>query len=92
MRVDLKSVVLGLLLGVLVVFALAARGGGGGTSSVFGFAVPAGGKAIIKAENGDAFIIDADSAKAQWVLFKRPATTGPGYPSVDNGYQIKLAD
>ena len=90
MRVDLKSVVLGLLLGVLVVFALAA--GGGGTSSVFGFAVPAGGKAIIKAANGDAFIIDADTAKAQWVLFKRPATTGPGYPSVDNGYQIKLAD
>lgn len=90
MRVDLKSVVLGLLLGVLVVFALAARGGG--TSSVFGFAVPTGGKAIIKAQNGDAFIIDADTAKAQWVLFKRPAPAGPGYPSVDNGYQIKLAD
>ena len=92
MKIDLKSVVVGLLLGVVLMTAAGAARSRGVTSAVFGFAVPAGSKAVVKGINGDAFIINVDTARAQWVLFKKPHPTSPQAPTIENGYELKLAN
>lgn len=89
MKFDLKSAVIGLLLGVLVM--VAAGAGGGGNSSI-GFAVPSGGKAILKSSNGEAFIVDVSTGMADRVLFKKPEPGELRYPNNLNGYTLTLAD
>jgi len=89
MNIDLKSLVVGLVLGGMLMFAL---GAGKDSGAGIGFAVPAGGKAVVKERTGDAFIIDVDSGRAERVLFKNPEPSSPKFPNNINGYELKLAD
>ena len=90
MKFDLKSAVIGLLLGVIIM--LTAGAGGGGNSSGIGFSVPTGGKAILKSCYNEAFIIDMNTGMAKRILFKKPEPGQPRYPNNINGYALKLAD
>ena len=90
MKFDLKSAVIGLLLGVIVM--LTAGAGSGGSSGDIGFAVPTGGKAVLKSSNREAFIIDMNTGMAKRILFKKPEPGQPRYPNNINGYALKLAD
>lgn len=88
MKFDLKSAVIGLLLGIIVMLVAGAGGGGSG----IGFAVPSGGKAVLKASNGEAFIVDVSTAMAERILFKKPEPGESRYPNNINGYALTLAD
>lgn len=88
MRFDLKSAVIGLLLGIVVMLA---AGAGGGSSGI-GFAVPSGGKAILKASNGEAFIVDVSTATAERILFKKPEPHERRYPTTANGFALTLGN
>ncbi|MGA1980371.1 MAG: hypothetical protein ABSG99_07420 [Sedimentisphaerales bacterium] len=88
MKFDVKSAVIGLLLGIIVMLAAGAGGGGSG----IGFAVPSGGKAVLKASNGEAFIVDVSSAMADRILFKKPEPGESRYPTTANGFALTLAD
>jgi hypothetical protein len=90
MKFDVKSAVIGLLLGIIVMLVASAGGGGGGSG--IGFAVPSGGKAILKASNGEAFIIDMSTAMAERILFKKPEPDEPRYPTTAHGFALTLAD
>jgi len=89
MKFDLKSAVIGLLLGIIVMVVAGAGGGGG---SGIGFAVPTGAKAILKASNGEAFIVDMSTAMAERILFKKPEPGESRYPTTANGFALTLAD
>jgi hypothetical protein len=89
MKFDVKSVVIGLLLGVIVMLV---TGAGGDRGSGIGFAVPSGAKAILKASNGEAFIINMDTAMAERILFKKPEPDEPRYPTTAHGFPLILAD
>ncbi|MFA5251660.1 MAG: hypothetical protein WC454_03640 [Phycisphaerae bacterium] len=89
MKFDLKSAVIGLLLGVLVVVVAGAGGGGG---SGIGFGVPSGGKAILKASNGEAYIVDVSTGVAERILVKKSEPGDSRYPNSANGFTLTLAD
>jgi hypothetical protein len=89
MKFDLKSAVIGLLLGIVVMLVTGAGGYGG---SGVGFAVPSGAKAILKASNGEAFIVDMSTAMAERILFKKPEPGEPRYPNTTNGFALTLAN
>jgi len=59
---DIKTLILGFLCGVLFSFALGAYGGSGGAG--FGIAVPSGGKAVIKTERGAGYVLEPSSGRA----------------------------
>jgi hypothetical protein len=90
MKFDVKSAVIGLLLGVIVMLAAGAGSRDGGSG--IGFAVPSGGKAILKSSNGEAFIVDVGTGMADRVLFKKPEPGESRYPNNINGYALTLAD
>ena len=87
MRVDLKSVIIGVLLGFILMLVVGANGRGG---AGFGFAVPAGSKALVKDAQGTALIVDMDTYKVHRVVFKKPSADAPNYPSPKNGYELRL--
>jgi hypothetical protein len=53
---DLKNILIGFLLGVVLMLALGAAGDSG--KADFGFAVPQGGFAVIKSRNGSGYVIN----------------------------------
>jgi len=89
MKFDLKSAVIGLLLGIMFMHAVGAGGGGG---SGIGFAVPSGGKAILKASNGEAFMVDVSTGMAERILAKKQEPGDSRYPNTANGFALTLAD
>lgn len=89
MKFDVKSAVIGLLLGII---AMLVAGAGGYGSSDIGFAVPNGAKAILKGSNGEAFIVDVSTAMAERILFKKPEPGETRYPNNINGYALTLAN
>ena len=89
MKFDLKSAVIGLLFGIIVMLV---SGAGSYGSSGIGFAVPTGAKAILKSSNGEAFIVDVSTAMAERILFKKPEPGEPRYPNNLNGYALTLAN
>jgi len=90
MKFDLKSAVIGLLFGIMVMHAAGAAGRGGGSD--IGFAVPSGGKAILKASNGEAYIVDVSTGMGERILVKNQRPDDPRYPNSKNGYALSLAD
>jgi hypothetical protein len=90
MKFDLKSIVVGLLLGVIIVLIVGATGGG--SACGIGFAVPTGSTAIVKASNGEAFVIDMNTLMAKRILFKKPEPGDTRYPNNVNGRALILAD
>ncbi len=89
MKLDTKSIIIGLLLGIITTMIC----GADGTSSAgIGFSVPSGGKAVLKASSGEAFIIDMDSGMAKMILFKKSEPGEPRYPNNLNGRALILAD
>ncbi len=88
MKFDLKSAVIGLLLGVIAMVAAGAGGGGSG----IGFAVPSGGKAILKASNGDAYIVDVSTGMGEIILVKKQEPDDSRYPNTKNGFALTLAN
>ncbi|MHC4123525.1 MAG: hypothetical protein ACYSSI_08135 [Planctomycetota bacterium] len=88
MQIDLKSLIIGLLLGVIVLMALGANGSGGANN--WGVAVSADGKALVKNGKSHAMIVDINTGKAIQVLFKRPEADSPHYPNSKNGYELNL--
>jgi len=94
MKIDLKSLIVGLAIGAMLMLAFGAGRDAGSVRSFagFGFAVPSGGKALVKEKTGDAFIIDVDTGKADRILFKNPEPGTSKYPSNLNGYELKLSD
>jgi hypothetical protein len=89
MKFDVKSAVIGLLFGIIVMLV---SGAGGHSGSGIGFAVPSGGKAVLKASNGEAFIVDMSTAMAERILFKKPEPSEPRYPTTAHGFALTLAD
>ena len=67
MMMDVKTLVVGFLLGALFVFALGAYR----TSDIasFGIAVPSGGTMLVKSEKGYAYLVDGATGKAIPVSF-----------------------
>jgi hypothetical protein len=88
MKFDVKSAVIGLLLGIIGMLAAGTGGGGSG----IGFAVPSGGKAILKASNGEAFIVDVSTGMAERILTKKQEPSDSRYPNTANGFALTLAD
>ncbi len=90
MKFDVKSAVIGLLLGIIVMLTAGAGSRDGGSG--IGFAVPSGAKAILKSSNSEAFIVDVSTGMADRVLFKKPEPGESRYPCNLNGYALTLAD
>ena len=65
---DIKTLVVGFLLGALFMCALAATGRRGDLVS-FGIAVPSGGWAIVKTDKDRAYIVDKATGVAKAVKF-----------------------
>lgn len=65
-KIDIKSLLIGLLLGAVVFLAMGQTAGSAGKSD-FGFAVERGGKALVMASNGALYSVDAESAEAELV-------------------------
>jgi hypothetical protein len=86
MQAELKSLLIGVLLGAVCVLALGANSG----SREIGFGVPSGGKAVIRAHNGETFVIDMEEAMGKRILFKKPEPADPRYPTTKNGFPIKV--
>jgi hypothetical protein len=89
MNFDLKSAVIGLLLGIIVMLS---AGIGGGRGADIGFAVPGGAKAIVKASNGEAFVVNVSTGMAERILFKKPEPGESRYPNTANGFALTLAN
>lgn len=94
MKLDSKSITIGLLLGVIIMFISGARINGSGVyDGQIGFAVPAGSTPIVRGTNGDAFVINMGTLMAQRILFKEPVgPADPRYPNNTNGRALKLGD
>jgi hypothetical protein len=90
MKFDLKSAVIGLLLGIVVMLAAGASKGGG--SADIGFAVPSGGQAVLKSSDNEAFIVDMGTGMAKQILYKKAEPGELRYPNNINGYALTLAD
>ena len=90
MKFDLKSSVIGLLLGIIVMLTAGAMSRNGGSG--IGFAVPSGGKAILKASNGEAYIVDVSTGMGERILVKNQRPDDSRYPNSKNGYALLLAD
>ncbi|MCK4999378.1 MAG: hypothetical protein KAS23_07580 [Anaerohalosphaera sp.] len=88
MKLDIKSAIIGLLLGIIIMITSGASSGGGGAS--FGFAIPSGCKALVKDQHGQALLIDPDTGKADLLIYKKPPANAPNYPSPSNGYELRL--
>ena len=76
MKFDLKSFIVGLVLGGVLMFAF---GYDGITTSAvrWGLIVPAQNKVLVRGRGGEAFVVDVDKNRAEPVEYdptKRPAT------------------
>jgi len=67
MMMDVKTLVIGFLLGALFVFALGAYRASDAAS--FGIAVPANGTILVKSEKGYAYLVNGATGKAIPVSF-----------------------
>lgn len=65
-RVDIKSVVVGFILGAVVFLAMGQALSGAGKAD-FGFAVENNGMAVVRANDGMVYVIDPTRAKAETV-------------------------
>ena len=92
MKFDAKSGIIGLLLGIIIMLVSGAGEGSWGGSSGIGFAVSSGGRAIVKAHNGEAFMIDMNTLMAKRILFKKPEPAEPRYPNNINGRALVLGN
>jgi len=89
MKFDLKSVIVGLVLGGVL---MSASGANTDRAAGWGLAMPRGSKALIKDHLGTALIVDIDTGKVDRVVFKNPPPDAPNYPSPKNGYELRLAN
>jgi hypothetical protein len=89
MSVEVRSVIIGLFLGFVIMLVC---GAGKIAGTYIGYGVPAGGKVVVRAFNGEAFVIDVDTANAERVLFKKPEPGDPRYPNNINGRGLMLGD
>ena len=87
MKMDIKSVLLGVFMGILLMFGLGARQSDGND---WGIAVPTGGKVLVKDDQGTALIVNIDTGKVDRIVFKRPDANALNYPSPQNGYELRL--
>lgn len=91
MKLDSKSVIIGLLLGVIIMFVSGA-GGGGGYGGQIGFSVPAGSTPIVRGTHGHAFVVDMNTLMAKRILFKEPVPADPRFPNIVNGRALILGN
>jgi hypothetical protein len=90
MKIDLKSSAIGLSLGIIVMLTAGAISRSSGSD--IGFAVPSGGKAILKASSGEAYIVDMNTGMGERILVKNLRPDDSRYPNSKNGYALKLSD
>ena len=88
MKIDLKSAVVGMVIGAAIVFGAGAKGSNAG----WGIAVPTGAKALVRDAQGTALIVNVDTGKVDRVIFKEPEPGTATYPCVKNGYEVRLSD
>jgi len=91
MKFDMKSVAVGLLMGICITLAIGARAGGGWGGQI-GFAVPAGSIPIVRGTAGEAYMIDMTTLMAHRILFKEPVPADSRFPNVQNGRALTLGD
>jgi hypothetical protein len=89
MNIETRSIIIGLLLGVIIMLVC---GAGKMAGTYIGYGVPAGGKVVVRAYNGEAFVIDVDTARAKRVLFKKPEPGQSRYPNNINGRGLMLGE
>jgi hypothetical protein len=77
-----------MVIGAAIVFGAGAKGSNAG----WGIAVPTGAKALVRDAQGTALIVNVDTGKEDRVIFKEPDTSAANYPSVKNGYELRLSD
>ena len=75
LRVDVKTLVAGIVLGVIITAALGAVGSADKTD--FGIALPFKGLAIVRTENGSLFVVNSENGMAVRVLEARNMRTDP---------------
>lgn len=88
MKMDIKSTIIGLLLGIIIM--LTSGAGSDGNGSDFGFAIPSGSKALVKDHLGQALLVDPGTGQVDLLLYKKPPANAPNYPSPSNGYELRL--
>ena len=75
LKVDVKTLVAGILLGVIITAALGAVGSADETD--FGIALPFKGSAIVRTEDGSLFVVNSENGMAVRVLEARSMRTDP---------------
>ena len=72
MNIDVKTLIIGVLLGVVLTMVIGATAGSAGKAD-FGIAIEDNGSAIVRSDDGTIYVIDPDPAKAELV----ESTDGP---------------
>jgi len=75
LRLDVKTLVAGIVLGVIIAAALGAVGSADETD--FGIALPFRGSAIVRTEDGSLFVVNSENGMAVRVLEARSMKTDP---------------
>ncbi len=75
LKVDVKTLVAGIVLGVIITAALGAVGSADETD--FGIALPFKGSAIVRTEDGSLFVVNSENGMAIRVLEARSMRTDP---------------
>ncbi len=66
MNIDVKTLIIGFLLGVVLTMVIGATTGGASKAD-FGIAIEDNGSAIVRSDDGTLYVVNPDSAKAEYV-------------------------
>jgi len=84
-KLDVKTLVVGIALGFIITAVLGANGVGSADVDRFGISVQEGGIALVRDKGGDFFIINPDSGMGTRVLIHRRLNFDPGRSRDENG-------
>ena len=88
MKFDIKSAIIGLLSGIILLTTLGADSVS--NSGQIGVAVPPDNKVLVRGNDGHAFVINMETLEAYRILYKEPTPGSPKRQSPENGYGLNL--
>ncbi len=89
LKVDVKTLVAGILLGVIITAALGAVGSADETD--FGIALPFKGSAIVRTEDGSLFVVNSENGMATRVMQRRKLSSDPDDSRTSKGRPFNLS-
>ncbi len=90
LKLDVKTLAIGVVLGAILVIALGA-GSGSADADRFGIAVGNNGSAVVKAQDGSLYIVDIRSGMATLVLAETKLNRIPSSGRNPNAYMFNLS-